>query len=202
MLSNKDKSINDFNNTIYHTDASFKKWTLLKNPELNKISLIIQKHYSDERSKRINNKKRFVYFQCTDFAIRYLNSCNESCIQNKNSSTIKNLRKINRGRNIYNFSVKKELIKTLFYSLCFDENEDKLKSIKDFKIITPENITGLYKNNAKEIKDIMKNVIDDVTNNNLEEYCHERPYQTFLMFKLFSSLPELYQMSKPKIIEL
>ncbi|ORX48890.1 hypothetical protein BCR36DRAFT_292732 [Piromyces finnis] len=136
---------------------------------------------------------------CNDFIIRYVDSCKNVC-SNETSNT-KDLRNSNRGRSVYNFGNKKELIEKLICSMCFDDNEKKLHQIEGYRIITPENILELNKNNNEDTTNLMNHIIKIITNNNLEEYCCKRPHQAFLMYKLFCLLPNLLKMTKDNIIE-
>jgi len=182
------------------SDSSFKKWIILKDSELKKISIIFKEHYSKVCSNRINNRMKYIYVLCNDFNFRYKDLCNETNL-NKENSKIKDSRCINRGRNIKNFSNKKKLIEIFIYSLCFDNLENELTHIDGFKKITSKNIINLNKNNTAEITTLMKHILKVITNDNLEEYCYKRPNQSFLLYSLLNSLPHLLKMTKPKIIE-
>jgi len=198
--SNKKRSINDFNHMIIYSDKYFKNWKPLKDSKLKELSVVFQNHYNKETSKRINHRMKYVYILCNDFTLRYRDLRNDLNFYSKKNTTFKNLRNINRGRNINNFYDKKELIEMLIYSICFDDLEKELTFIENYKEISVSDIYTLLKNNKEEIIDLIKYILNTVTNNDIHEYCCKRPHQTFLMYTLLSSIPNLIKMTRYNII--
>ena len=199
--SNKKRSVNDFSNMIIQSDKEFKNWLPLEDTELEAMSTVFQNHYNEEISKRIKHRLKYVYILCNDFTLRYRDLRNNLNYFSKEKTTQRNLRNINRGRNINNFYNKKELIEVLVYSLCFDNLENELSTIKNYKEISVSEIKNLYENDKGEIFDLIEYILNVVTNNNINEYCCKRPHQAFLMYKLLSSIPHLIDMSRSKIID-
>jgi len=201
--SNKKRSVNDFSNMIIYSDKEFKNWLPLKDTELKKnMSIVFQNHYNEETSKRIKDRLKYVYVLCNDFTLRYRDLRNDLNYYSKENTVLKNLRNINRGRNINNFYDKKELIEMFVYSVCFDNLESELPIIESYKEISVSEITSLYENNKGEMVDLIKYILDIVTNNNVYKYCSERPHQAFLMYKLLSSIPYLIKMTRHNIIDI
>lgn len=199
--SNKKRSINDFNNIIIYSDSKFENWTLLKDDELKNLSIIFQKHYNEETSKRINHRMKYVYILCNDFTLRYRDLCNNLNLYSTKKDE-NNLRNINRGRSIDNFYDKKELIELLVYSVCFDNLESELSFTKNYKEISVSDITSLLINNINEYTDLIEHILSTVTNNNIDEYCCKRPHQTFLLYTLLSSIPYIIKMTRNDIIDI
>ena len=200
--SNKKRSINDFSHRIIYSNKDFENWTPLKDSQLKELSFIFQNHYSDETSKRINHRTKYVYALCNDFTLRYRDLCNDLNFHSKENIILKNLRNINHGRNINNFYDKKELIEMLVYSICFDDLENKLPPIENYKEISISDIYTLLENTKEETVDLMKYILNTVTNHNINEYCQKRPHQTFLMYTLLSSIPNLVKMTRYNIINI
>ena len=201
--SNKKRSVNDFSNMIIYSDKEFKNWLPLKDTELKKnMSIVFQNHYNEETSKRIKDRLKYVYVLCNDFTLRYRDLRNDLNYYSKENTVLKNLRNINRGRNINNFYDKKELIEMFVYSVCFDNLESELPIIESYKEISVSEVKSLYENNKGEMVDLIKYILDIVTNNNVYKYCSERPHQAFLMYKLLSSIPYLIKMTRHNIIDI
>jgi len=200
--SNKKRSINDFSRMIICSDKVFKDWTPLKDSKMKELSVLFQNHYNEQTLKRIDHRVKYVYILCNDFTLRYRDLRNDLNLYSKKNTTFKNLRNINRGRNINNFYDKKELIEMLIYSICFDDLENKLPPIENYKKISTSDINTLLNNNKEETIDLMRYILNTVTNYNIKEYCHQRPHQTFLMYTLLSLIPKLIKMTRYNIIEI
>ncbi|ORX59261.1 hypothetical protein BCR36DRAFT_408765 [Piromyces finnis] len=172
----------------------------MNDEELEKLYSI---YSNEETSKRINNRLKYVYVLCNDFTLRYRDLCNNLNFYSKNDKDSKNLRNISRGRNIDNFYEKKELIEVLIYSVCFYNLKNELSSIQNYKEISVSNITNLLENNTADetIIDLIEYILNVVTNNNINEYCCKRPYQTFLLYTLLSSISNLIKTTRYNIID-
>ncbi|ORX41854.1 hypothetical protein BCR36DRAFT_309684 [Piromyces finnis] len=184
-----------------YSDRNFENWTLLKNKELKNLSIVFQRHYNEKTSIRINNRLKYVYVLCNDFTLRYRDLRSDLNLYSKKEDDSNNLRNINRGRNIDNFYDKKELIERLVYSVCFDNLEDELSLIENYKKISVSDITDLLENNTNENTDLIEYILNVVTNDNINEYCSKRPYQAFLLYTLLSSIPCLIKTTRYNIID-
>ncbi|KAL6611807.1 hypothetical protein U3516DRAFT_871082 [Neocallimastix sp. 'constans'] len=115
--------------------------------------------------------------------------CSTSEYSTSDSDSI-NYREINRGCNIETFYIKKELMEKLIYSICYDDMEKKLSSIRipNYKVISEKDMENFYKeeNNKDKYKEIKKHILSVVTQNDIPKYYKERPHQAFLLHELLS----------------
>ena len=131
--------------------------------------------------------------------------CSTSECSTSDSDSI-NYREINRGCNIETFYIKEELFEKLIYSICYDDMEKKLSSIRipNYKVISEKDLEKFYKeeNNKDKYKEIKKHILSVVTQNDIPKYCKERPHQAFLLHKLLSKFSEKIKDSRNEMIEL
>jgi len=96
--------------------------------------------------------------------------CSTSECSTSDSDSI-NYREINRGCNIETFYIKEELFEKLIYSICYDDMEKKLSSIRipNYKVISEKDLEKFYKeeNNKDKYKEIKKTYF---------KRCHSKRY--------------------------
>ncbi|OUM64024.1 hypothetical protein PIROE2DRAFT_9331 [Piromyces sp. E2] len=76
----------------------------------------------------------------------------------------------------------------LIHSVYFDNIENELSIIENYKEIHVSNFTNLLNTNKDEIVDLINHILNTVINNNLNEYCSKRPYVTESRFRNFEFL--------------
>ena len=226
--SNKKKSVNDFSTNIIYADFNLREWKLV-NEELNSenISKRMDDHYSTEEGNRTKDRYKYVYMLCNDLTLRYCDlkkNLNFNFKKQKRSiskrstskrSTSKrstsdsgsiNFREVNRGRNIESFYIKQELLEKLIYSICYDDMEKKLSSIRipNSQETSIEKMEKIYKeeNNKDKYKEIKKHILSVVTQNDIPKYCNERPHQAFLLHELLISFSKTMKKTRKEMIEL
>ncbi|KAG4082384.1 hypothetical protein H8356DRAFT_1386389 [Neocallimastix lanati (nom. inval.)] len=226
--SNKKKSVNDFSTNIIYADFNLREWKLV-NEELNSenISKQMDDHYSTEEGNRTKDRYKYVYMLCNDLTLRYCDlkkNLNFNFKKQKRStskrstskrSTSKrstsdsgsiNFREVNRGRNIESFYIKQELLEKLIYSICYDDMEKKLSSIRipNSQETSIEKMEKIYKeeNNKDKYKEIKKHILSVVTQNDIPKYCNERPHQAFLLHELLISFSKTMKKTRKEMIEL
>ncbi|KAG4086016.1 hypothetical protein H8356DRAFT_1434925 [Neocallimastix lanati (nom. inval.)] len=226
--SNKKKSEKDFSTNIIYADFNLREWKLV-NEELNSenISKRMDDHYSTEEGNRTKDRYKYVYMLCNDLTLRYCDlkkNLNFNFKKQKRStskrstskrSTSKrstsdsgsiNFREVNRGRNIESFYIKQELLEKLIYSICYDDMEKKLSSIRipNSQETSIEKMEKIYKeeNNKDKYKEIKKHILSVVTQNDIPKYCNERPHQAFLLHELLISFSKTMKKTRKEMIEL
>ncbi len=210
--SNKIKSVNDFSANIIYADLTFQEWRLVNDrPDSRNISKLMEDHYYTEEAKRSKTRYKYVYMLCNDFTLRYrdfkanLNSNFKKQNRSTTKSKSKNLREINRGRNITSFYVKQDLMEMFIYSICYDDVESKLSSISipGYTQTSVENMKEIFEeeNNGDEYKELITHILSVVTRNDIQKYCKERPHQAFLLHELLKSFSVTISKTRTDMID-
>ncbi|KAG4084028.1 hypothetical protein H8356DRAFT_1016547 [Neocallimastix lanati (nom. inval.)] len=212
--SNKKKSEKDFSTNIIYADFNFREWRLVNDePNSEDISKQMDDHYRIVERNRKKDRYKYVYILCNDLTLRYCDlkknlnfNFKEEEPSTSNDSDSINYREINRGCNIETFYIKEELLEKLIYSICYDDMEKKLSSIRipNYKVISEKDMENFYKeeNNEDKYKEIKKHILSVVTQNDIPKYCKERPHQAFLLHELLSKFSEKINDSRNEMIEL
>ncbi|KAG4081972.1 hypothetical protein H8356DRAFT_1019729 [Neocallimastix lanati (nom. inval.)] len=212
--SNKKKSEKDFSTNIIYANFNFREWRLVNDePNSEDISKQMDDHYRIVERNRKKDRYKYVYILCNDLTLRYCDlkknlnfNFKEDEPSTSNDSDSINYREINRGCNIETFYIKEELLEKLIYSICYDNMEKKLSSIRipNYKVISEKDMENFYKeeNNKDKYKEIKKHILSVVTQNDIPKYCKERPHQAFLLYELLSKFSEKIKDSRNEMIEL
>ncbi|KAG4082634.1 hypothetical protein H8356DRAFT_1066021 [Neocallimastix lanati (nom. inval.)] len=212
--SNKKKSEKDFSTNIIYANFNFREWRLVNDePNSEDISKQMDDHYRIVERNRKKDRYKYVYILCNDLTLRYCDlkknlnfNFKEEEPSTSNDSDSINYREINRGCNIETFYIKEELLEKLIYSICYDDMEKKLSSIRipNYKVISEKDMENFYKeeNNKDKYKEIKKHILSVVTQNDIPKYCKERPHQAFLLYELLSKFSEKIKDSRNEMIEL